>query len=154
MGRGCHRKVLLENRPTSETLPSRHSRLIPLCTCIFLWRHRYEATRDLTTTSISVKTGAVDHCPAKKIAETVAVVPILRRGLRAAQAFAVLCSALRTLDITYGRTRQHRFICSRSQKTAMPFASRLRFTTTTVPAIFTCNRSAAMPEENVGGEEV
>lgn len=39
---------------------------------------RYEATRDLTTKSISVKTGAVDDCPAKKIAESVAVVPILR----------------------------------------------------------------------------
>lgn len=48
---------------------------VDLCRC---WRRRYEATRDLTTKSICVKTDAVDRCPAKLIAETVAVVPILR----------------------------------------------------------------------------
>lgn len=39
---------------------------------------RYEATRDLTTKSISIRTDAIERCPARKIAESVAVVPILR----------------------------------------------------------------------------
>ncbi|CAM9112366.1 unnamed protein product [Ectocarpus sp. 8 AP-2014] len=40
----------------------------------------YEATATLTTTSICVKTDRTDQCPAKTIAETVAVVPILRQA--------------------------------------------------------------------------
>lgn len=50
----------------------------------------YEATRDLTTKAISVKAGAVDNCPARKIAETVAVVPILRGGLGMTEALLEL----------------------------------------------------------------
>lgn len=55
-----------------------HSFCAPIVSHLPLRPLRYEATRDLTTKSISVKTGAVDDCPARKIAESVAVVPILR----------------------------------------------------------------------------
>ncbi|CAM9661944.1 unnamed protein product, partial [Hapterophycus canaliculatus] len=39
----------------------------------------YEATATLTTKSICVRTDRTDQVPARKISQTVAVVPILRR---------------------------------------------------------------------------
>eukprot|EP00903_Cladosiphon_okamuranus_P016882 g15564.t1 len=50
----------------------------------------YEATATLTTQSIRVKTDRTDQCPARRISETVAVVPILRGGLGMTEALLEL----------------------------------------------------------------